>query len=108
MSLTLEPLTSIARFYPAGAQFGDAHRACVVVNHDFRDRVTLEAGTGRLTRRDMLELGERLYADGVRVVRAWRANGHRLPGAHIVAQSEHYTCWELQLEEALRRVRGGA
>lgn len=103
MPISREPLVEVARVWdgPAGAS---VRRGCVVITYEFADVVVLSAASGHLTRADLRELGASLLADGVRLVRAWRTNGHRMPGARLVEAGPRHSLWELDLPAVMARV----
>lgn len=102
MSISREPLVEVVRAWD-GVPGASVRRGCVVITWEFADTVVLSAATGELTRADLRALGEDLLAAGVKTIRAWRENGRRLPGGHLVHVGEHHSLWEMDLPSVLAR-----
>lgn len=102
MSISREPLVEVVRAWD-GVPGASVRRGCAVITWEFHDTVVLSAATGELTRADLRALGAELLAAGVRTVRAWRENGRRLPGGHLVQVGEHHSLWEMDLPALMAR-----
>lgn len=75
-----EPIASIIRFYEAQTDdpFADYSATCTVV-WETSDVVWVKALSGKITRKQIIELAEWLISQGVTLVKASRAHGKRLP-----------------------------
>ncbi|QDF95177.1 hypothetical protein CJ010_00725 [Azoarcus sp. DD4] len=103
MPISRDPLVEVIRVWD-GLVGASARLGVVVVTYEYRDVVVLSAASGPLSRADMREMGADLLAAGVRVVRAWRANGHRMPGARLVEVGRRHSLWEMDLPAFMARV----
>lgn len=101
--ITREPLVEVVRVWDGEVDAG-ARRGVVVITYEFRDVVVLSAASGRLSRADLREIGADLVRAGVRLMRAWRKNGHAMPGARLVERGERYSLWEVDLPAVMARV----
>lgn len=89
-----EPIASIIRFYEAQTDdpFADYSATCTVV-WEASDVVWIKALSGKITRKQIIELAEWLISQGVTLVKASRAHGKRLP---FSADRGHYQEIDLQ------------
>lgn len=99
-----EPIATIIRFYeaPTDDPFADYTATCTVV-WEAPGVVWIKALSGRITRKQIVELAEWLITQGVTLVKASRAHGKRLP---FSTDRGHYQEIDLQnFTERLARLQ---
>lgn len=101
VSVSITPLVSIGRVFRDGGKYGDPYSDTFVVNHDSPDTVTISGARGTLSRAVLRMIGTELLLSGVRTVRCFRTNGHRVPGGELVARGEIISEWRIDLVRAM-------
>jgi hypothetical protein len=101
--VTITPLVSVGRLFRDGARYGEPFSDTFVITHDSPDTVTISAARAALSRPVLRQIGAQLLASGVRVIRCFRAAGHRVPGGTLVERGDHFDEWRIDLDKVMQR-----
>lgn len=107
MTIVFRPHIYKVRVFRPDQTYGDPYVGVMLVAWQGSDTVEIDlAKVDDLTRQDMLEVCEGLYALGVRTLRMWRENSHRMPFGRKVKTEGRFTLWEAELGPGISLLKG--
>lgn len=101
MAVVLRPHSYKGRIFGPEQIYGDPYVGVLLVTWQGPDIVEIDLTLGEMSRDDVLDLCYQLRDLGVKIVRAWRADNHRLPRSKPVRTEGRFTLWEGEVDKAI-------
>lgn len=101
MTISVRPHAYKVRVFKPDQAYGDPYCAVLLVTWQGPDVVEIDLAHGEMTKYDVLDIYKWLVTLGVRILRAWRADNHRLPFGSSVRTEGRFTLWEVDLPRAI-------
>lgn len=106
MPAHLNPHIYFVRFFSEESNFGDNYDGSLVITWTGDgETVEVDLASNSINKEQIISLYEQLLAKEVKFLIAYRKKGHRVPGGELIAETELFTVWKINLKKTLKRLK---